>query len=64
MLTVENIHGAHHDIWSVNVEEAYHEVDDRNGTGPTTGTGAGAGSGGRDAPGVPRRPDRSGRAVT
>ena len=64
MLTVENIHGAHHDIWSVNVEEAYHEVDDRNGTGPTTGTGAGAGSGGRDAPVVPRRPDRSGRAVT
>ena len=25
MLTVENIHGAHHDIWSVNVEEEYHE---------------------------------------
>ena len=25
MLTVENILGAHHDIWSVNVEEEYHE---------------------------------------
>ena len=34
MLTVENIHGAHHDIWSVNVEEEYHEVDDsRAGNG-------------------------------
>ena len=34
MLTVENIHGAHHDIWSVNVEEEYHEVDDtRTGDG-------------------------------
>ena len=28
MLTVENIHGAHHDIWSVNVEEEYHEADE------------------------------------
>ena len=26
MLTVENIFGASHDIWSVNVEEEYHEV--------------------------------------
>ena len=26
MLTVENIHGAHHDIWAVNVEEEYHEA--------------------------------------
>ncbi len=25
MLTVENIHGADHDIWAVNVEEEYHE---------------------------------------
>jgi len=58
MLTVENIHGAHHDIWSVNVEEEYHEVDDG------VGSGSRSGSGGRDAPVVPRRPDRSGRAVT
>jgi hypothetical protein len=25
MLTVENIFGAHHDTWSVNVEAEYHE---------------------------------------
>jgi len=40
MLTVENMYGADHDIWSVNVEEEYHE----------------AGSTGRDAPVLPRRP--------
>ena len=39
MLTVENMYGATHDIWSVNVEEEYHE----------------AGSTGRDAPVLPRR---------
>ena len=39
MLTVENLFGATHDIWSVNVEEEYHE----------------AGSTGRDAPVLPRR---------
>ena len=41
MLTVENMYGADHDIWSVNVEEEYHE----------------AGSSGRDAPVLPRRAD-------
>ncbi|HEY2429382.1 MAG TPA: FAD-dependent oxidoreductase, partial [Acidimicrobiales bacterium] len=25
MLSVENILGAHHDVWSVNVEQDYHE---------------------------------------
>jgi protoporphyrinogen oxidase len=40
MLTVENIFGAAHDIWSVNVEEEYHEE----------------GSTGRDAPILPWRP--------
>ncbi len=68
MLTVENIHGAHHDIWSVNVEEEYHEVDEArsalgsNGTGSggtgTNGTGSegrGSGGTGRDAPIIPRR---------
>ena len=25
MLSVENIFGAHHDVWNVNVEEEYHE---------------------------------------
>ena len=41
MLTVENIFGADHDIWAVNVEDEYHEE--------------GAGGTGRDAPVVPRR---------
>jgi protoporphyrinogen oxidase len=45
MLTVENLFGAHHDIWSVNVEEEYHEE--------SRGTGGGTG---RDAPVLPRRP--------
>ena len=32
MLTVENMFGATHDIWSVNVEEEYHEAgSDRAG---------------------------------
>jgi hypothetical protein len=48
MLTVENIHGAHHDIWSVNVEEEYHEVDDARGS-------TGGGRTGRDAPTLPSR---------
>jgi hypothetical protein len=47
MLTVENIVAdARHDIWSVNVDEEYHEEKSRDGAG--TGTG-------RDAPIVPRR---------
>jgi protoporphyrinogen oxidase len=50
MLTVENIHGANHDIWSVNVEEEYHETSDTKG-----GSGAPSTSGtGRDAPILPR----------
>jgi len=57
MLTVENIHGAHHDIWSVNVEEEYHEVKD----GPSSG-GGGGGRSGRDAPVVPRRSTSAGNA--
>jgi len=45
MLTVDNLYGATHDIWEVNVEEEYHEVS----TGETTrGTG-------RDAPILPKR---------
>jgi protoporphyrinogen oxidase len=42
MLTVENIYGAKHDIWAVNVEEEYHETSSGEGTG-------------RDAPILPRR---------
>ena len=33
MLTVENILGADHDIWSVNVEDEYHEEHTEAGTG-------------------------------
>ena len=39
LLTAENIGGADHDVWAVNVEEEYHE----------------SGSTGRDAPVLPRR---------
>jgi protoporphyrinogen oxidase len=47
MLSVENIvAGAGHDIWSVNVDEEYHE--EKAGAPGITGTG-------RDAPVVPRR---------
>jgi UDP-galactopyranose mutase len=46
MLTVENIHGASHDIWEVNVEEEYHEER----ATPSAGGGTG-----RDAPVLPRR---------
>lgn len=42
MLTVENLLGADHDIWSVNVEDEYHEE-------------SGSSSTGRDAPVLPRR---------
>ena len=46
-LTVENIvDGTHHDIWSVNVEEEYHE---EKGSDPASG------GTGRDAPVIPRR---------
>ena len=48
MLSVENILGADHDIWNVNVEEEYHEektVDVRDGEKGT----------GRAAPITPRR---------
>jgi protoporphyrinogen oxidase len=45
MLTVENLFGAHHDIWSVNVEEEYHEESRAKGGGT-----------GRDAPVLPPRP--------
>jgi protoporphyrinogen oxidase len=59
MLTVENIHGANHDIWSVNVEEEYHEVDDGG-----TQRGDKGGRTGRDAPVVPRRTPSGGNAPT
>ncbi|MDQ2754527.1 MAG: NAD(P)/FAD-dependent oxidoreductase [Actinomycetota bacterium] len=49
MLTVENLLGASHDVWSVNVEEEYHEQLSR----PVAGQ-APAGTG-RDAPVLPKR---------
>jgi hypothetical protein len=48
MLTVENILGAKHDIWAVNVEKEYHEAG-------SDGEGDGASSTGRDAPILPRK---------
>jgi hypothetical protein len=54
MLTVENIvAGAGHDIWSVNVEDEYHE-EKSSSAGP--GTASTRGGSGRDAPIVPCRP--------
>ena len=51
MLTVENIlDGADHDIWSVNVEEEYHEE-----TAADTGSARTSGGTGRSAPIVPKR---------
>jgi protoporphyrinogen oxidase len=57
MLTVENIvDGADHDIWSVNVEEEYHE---EGGESPPTAPAATPGMGprgtGRDAPILPKQ---------
>jgi hypothetical protein len=48
MLSVENILGANHDVWDVNVEQEYHEEGDEEGEGTSeSGTG-------RAAPIVPR----------
>jgi protoporphyrinogen oxidase len=52
MLTVENIFGADHDIWAVNVEDEYHE-EASAASDPTSRRGE-RGTG-RDAPVVPRR---------
>ena len=40
MLSVENIYGAHHDTWSVNVEQEYHE--ESSATSHAAGTGRSA----------------------
>jgi protoporphyrinogen oxidase len=45
MLSVENILGAHHDVWSVNVEAEYHEEK-----ADSAGGANGSGATGRDAP--------------
>jgi protoporphyrinogen oxidase len=54
MLSVENMFGAHHDIWSVNVEEEYHE----EAVGPTKEGGTG-----RDAPIIGREVIDAARAA-
>jgi protoporphyrinogen oxidase len=48
MLTVENLCGANHDVWDVNVEEDYHEETTARPAGSRVGTG-------RDAPILPNR---------
>ena len=50
MLTVENILGASHDVWSVNVEEEYHEQ-----MKPGEATGPSSERSGRAAPVLPKR---------
>ena len=61
MLSVENILGAEHDVWAVNVEAEYHEQTSDDGAGSTDRTAQGAtrrddyGATGRDAPVLPRR---------
>jgi protoporphyrinogen oxidase len=50
MLTVENLLGADHDVWSVNVEEEYHEINSR-----TTSSSSVARGTGRDAPVLPKK---------
>jgi len=50
MLTVENILGAGHDIWAVNVEEEYHE-EHSDGQGERAAQTSGPG----ETPDPPRR---------
>jgi protoporphyrinogen oxidase len=53
MLTVENLlTGSNHDVWSVNVEEEYHEI---NNQAAQAGATSAAGGTGRDAPILPKR---------
>jgi hypothetical protein len=47
MLSVDNIFGAHHDVWTVNVDAEYHE--EQIGTDVDASTPSGTG---RDAPGA------------
>ena len=49
LLTVENLLGASHDVWSVNVEEEYHEINQ------ATPSRSVAGGTGRDAPILPKK---------
>jgi protoporphyrinogen oxidase len=54
MLSVENILGAEHDVWAVNVEADY--LEEASGEQSSAATGrASSGATGRDAPVLPRR---------
>jgi hypothetical protein len=58
MLTVENIlDGTDHDVWSVNVEEEYHEEKSSGSNAKDAKPEAGSGERGtgRDAPIIPRK---------
>ncbi|MFM7509147.1 MAG: NAD(P)/FAD-dependent oxidoreductase [Actinomycetota bacterium] len=56
MLSVENIvTGSHHDVWSVNVEADYHEVDADTPSVASDWIGNDNGTTGRDAPVMPAR---------
>ena len=53
MLSVENIFGADHDVWAVNVEEEYHEINEsspRPEPAADSGPGRAVKGTGRDAP--------------
>ena len=54
MLTVENLFGADNDVWSVNVEDEYHEINSRD-VPELTPAGGGRHGSGRDAPILPKR---------
>jgi protoporphyrinogen oxidase len=57
MLTVENLYGAEHDVWSVNVEEEYHETAEKEAPRPDATDlrpGSLAAGTGRDAPMLPK----------
>jgi len=55
MLTAENIAtGSQHDVWSVNVEEEYHEESSPNDASGGDAAGKGARGTGRDAPVIAR----------
>jgi protoporphyrinogen oxidase len=54
MLTVENLFGADHDVWSVNVEEEYHEINEKPAAGAAA-VGSAARGTGRDAPVLPKK---------
>ena len=58
LLTVENVLAGRlvHDVWSVNVDEDYHE--ERRPADPYPASSAAPGGTGRDAPVLPRRARR------